>query len=307
VKIKDHAYEYDTVVIGGSLSAVLYSYFNDFPLIYKSLKKPFRFDFFDCGFDLSTLNHQNEIKYLKTLKDKKQVGFPKLRIFEELLFLMSLSGKIPLADKVETITLEEENKVKIITKNYKLIRFKYNNLIIFDDGDIQNPPEANPKQSEMFRIIDWINVRSGTKHAFDYFETEDNFVKEIFFYPSDRIDGNHDKKDLVSISFLTKEEVSDIDFSEIYVNFKVKELMKSSGIKGRRNGRDVNNPERIIYRAVNTEHAQREVEPLVKNSYENQDNLFFLNYTPEHIIKYFSKPKSYAKKIGDIFKGIYNA
>ena len=132
-------------------------------------------------------------------------------------------------------------------------------------------------------------------------------MKEIFFYPSDRIDGNHDKKDLVAISYLTKEELRDIDFSEIYVNFKVKALMKSAGIKGRRNGRDVNNLERIIHRAIKIEHAQREVEPLVKNDYEDRESLIFLNDTPEQIIKQFAKPTSYATKIGDVFKGIHNA
>ena len=54
-------------------------------------------------------------------------------------------------------------------------------------------------------------------HSYDYFETSSNFVKELYFYPSMRIDGVSDKKDLVAVSYLEKEELNDFDYSMVLI------------------------------------------------------------------------------------------
>ena len=72
-------------------------------------------------------------------------------------------------------------------------------------------------------------------------------VNEIVFYKSPRIDGDHDYKDLVTISYLTDEQIKDHSYSELMVLYKTKDIMKSYGIKGPRNGRDTANPEKYKY------------------------------------------------------------
>ena len=73
--------------------------------------------------------------------------------------------------------------------------------------------------------------------------------------------------------------------------------MKEAGIKGRRNGRDVNNPDRIIYRAIKIETAEREIVQTSKNKYKDQDNLFFNYQTEEEIIKQYDLIENYAHKL----------
>ena len=134
---------------------------------------------------------------------------PKRKLFEKLLFMLSLSGNLPLSDKISSMDLEEE-PIKIITRNNRLIKIVCKEILVFDDAGIKGLT-LEERADKIYKVIDWINVRSGTVHKFDYFSTEDDFVKEVFFYPSDRIDGNHDKKDIVAISHLTEEQVNNLD------------------------------------------------------------------------------------------------
>ena len=107
--------------------------------------------------------------------------------------------------------------------------------------------------------MDWFSVRSGCVHGFDFLQGEDNFVKKIYFYPSDRIAGNHNKKDLVAISHLTDEEMGSHEFSIVPAMYKALNWMKSVGIKGQSNGRDPDNPSRKKYYAIKIEHSRRQV------------------------------------------------
>ena len=67
----------------------------------------------------------------------------------------------------------------------------------------------------MFKVIDWVNIRSGMVHEHDTLEdTESSFVNKIYFYPSERIDGNHDKKDLVAVSYMNKKQIDSIEYSD---------------------------------------------------------------------------------------------
>ena len=106
-----------------------------------------------------------------------------------------------MSDKVSTIRIiEEDKKIKVFTSSNRMIEFACEEVFVFDDENVEGLPvpttkHKNPKK----KILDWVNVRAGMLHEFQFIETRDEFVSEVHFYRSPRIDGDHEHKDLVAI------------------------------------------------------------------------------------------------------------
>jgi len=301
-KIKDHTYHYEHLIIGGNIEAVAYSYVKNIPLIYVRKSKPFRFDSLDRGFDLSLFGIDKKDKILTTRSEDRAIGFYKKELWERLTFMLSLAGNLPFFDKVQSIRFESNNSAKVITTGSRTINITFSNLYVFEDvGLVDFPCEQkyNSDNEKKYKVIDWINVRSGMNHRYDYFFTGEDFVNEIYFYPSDRIDGNHpNRKDIVCVSYMSEEQKDDIEYSDTYIKFKVLQLMKEAGIKGQSNGRDVNNPDRTIYRAIKLEPAVRDIYELGRKEYHDGGNIFFIKESLEEIINNAKIQKnSYTSKL----------
>ena len=82
--------EYDTIVIGSSLSAVLCAFNNKYPIFFAEERRPFRFDYLEPALDLSCLKIPGAAKSLTMAEGKKKVGVTKELLWERLLFLLSL-------------------------------------------------------------------------------------------------------------------------------------------------------------------------------------------------------------------------
>ena len=65
-------------------------------------------------------------------------------------------------------------------------------------------------------------------------------MNEIWFYPSDRIDGATQVKDACVGSYLNEREISDFNYSETMARFKMVHEMESKGMKGKFNGYGAN-------------------------------------------------------------------
>ena len=282
MRLDKHIYKCETIVIGGSLSAKMYAYYNKCPCIYRSFDAPFRFG----------LSKQ------KVLLESEQEDL--LQAWERVTFLLSLGGQLPMGDKVGSLNVRD-NLLKATTLNSRLGRFEFQKLVIYDDRDIYGLPLIKDQEVGKSRVIDWFDVRSGMEHEHDSFETDDDFVKEVIFYPSDRF-GNQKsgrvRKDLVAISYLDENQINDFEYSSTMARFKILQLMKDAGIKGARNGRDTYNPEIYRYYSPKIEATQREIIPDVTNYYEEDDRFEFRYDTPEEIIEQFEcDPNSYSSKL----------
>ena len=66
----------------------------------------------------------------------------------------------------------------------------------------------------------------------DFIHTNDDFVSEIWFYSSDRIDGNTPVRDACAVSKLTESQLIDFDYSETMARFKELKIMKDNGMRG---------------------------------------------------------------------------
>ena len=300
--LSHYVYEADELVIGNSLEAVSYSYLNEKPLILNSIKKPYFFDFFEKGSCLKKYMIETTEYELAALNSTKVVGSSKLEVWEKLVFCLSMAGLAPLVDKVYSIRIEDDNLLKITTNNSRVVRFKFKNLRIFNTENITGFEPA--KETDKFRVIDWISVRSGMKHKYDYLETEDDFIKEVYFYPSPRMGAGEkdERKDLVAVSYLTKEQLDDFEYSDTYAKFKVLNLMREAGIKGARNGKNVNDPEKYNYHSIKIEPSSREVRRSERPFYKNKESFIF-DYRTEREVYSQSKPhKGYLNKINRALK-----
>lgn len=284
--LERHIYEKDTIVIGGSLRALLYAYNHELPTIYVQEKVPFRFD---------EIEHKN-LAYLGLKADQL---YRKSELWARLRFFLGLSGLLPMADKASSIRIND-NQLSVVTNRSRNIKFNFNKLVVFDDEKVFGLPAIKKKTTEKSRVFDWVNVRSGCSHSILHLHSDGEFVKDIIFYPTDRSD-NRNLKDLVAISYLTDEEINDFNYSDTMAKFKIVEMMKEAGIRGARNGRDVNNPERFKYYAIKIEPAQRIVERNVTKYYDSDDRFEFVYDTVSELLEKLNKPQGYLSKVSEAF------
>ena len=284
MKLDKHTYQYDTIVIGGGLNAKIYAYYNKCPCICGNYASPFRFDML-----------QEEVVQGLPGQNKNS-----LQSWETLNFILSLSGQLPMGDKATSLNIRD-NVIKSTTKDSRLAKFEFNKLVVFDDTNVYGLPLIKEKKIGKSRVLDWFNVRSGMEHEYDLLETQDGFIRKVIFYPSDRF-GNQAsgrvRKDLVAVSFLEEDQVKDFEYSDTMARFKILQMMKDAGIRGARNGRDMNNPETYRYYSPKIEATQREIIPDVTNYYEEDERFEFRYDTADELIKQFSEePDSYASKL----------
>jgi len=287
MKLDRHIYEKSQIVIGGCLSSLLYAYKNDLPVVFINPRPPFRYDKVESEYDLSFLG----LPPFETYYQKQ--------VWERLLLLLGLSGNLPLSNNAAGLRVVDD-LLTVTTENHRVVKFKFDRLIIFDDEGVTGLPPMSGQIAAKNRVIDWVNVRSGCTHSHDELKTNDDFVSHIIFYPSDRTDNNN-LKDLVSVSYLTDEELQDHEYSDTMVKFKVQKMMKEAGIRGARNGRDVKNPNKYKYYAVKIEPSERVVEKDIKRYYE-PDERFEFHY--EGVLDLIKDPKSPPGYLGKLSEAL---
>jgi hypothetical protein len=242
--VKKHIYNYDKIVIGSGLNAATYAFLNDLTLIQNCQDPP--------------LIYEKE----------------KLRLWNYTLFSLSLAAKIPITNEVQFIRIDDGNELLVSTKNNQVVRFAYEELIVFDDENIQGLTLLKSTKGKK-KVLDWFHVKSGMSHVVEIIKTDSNFVEEIKFYISERLDGVHmNKKDLVATSYLNDEQLRDIEYSDSYVRLKVLNLMKQNNIRGNSNGQGK-------HYALQIEHAEREVKNISKNKYKEEKGIKFCSFSHE--------------------------
>lgn len=255
---------FENIVIGSCLSSVLYAYYNSIPIVLNSTERPFRFDKLSKEISFQGLNTDN-----------------KLLLWSWAAMQISMDGLCPFGPTASSIrVLEEDNTISITTGSGINFKAGFENCVIFDDKNVSSGLDLIEAEKPLFRVFDWMNVRTGMVHDFDYLETPDQLVKEVYFYKSERIDGKHDKKDLVSVSYLTEEELNSFEFSDTMARFKVERLMKDAGIRTLA-GKNQQGRPRFESPSVQPEH--RQVLSIGKNKYKNTKKVKFLSLSPEEV------------------------
>ena len=223
--------EYDKIVVGSSWEAVLCAFANEYPIFFADERRPFRFDYLGPDADLSCLKILNQAKSLMTPRGPKIVGYSKELLWEKLLFLLAVEGRSPLSNLCGAIRYD--GSTVVCSNEYsKILEFTFNECLYFGDRNASGFVEQKALDVPKYICYDYIAFNKGGKHEIDYIKTEDDFVSEIWFYSSDRIDGNTPVKDACAVSILTEEQYSDFDFSQTMARFKTVHEMEARGMKG---------------------------------------------------------------------------
>jgi hypothetical protein len=294
--IRDINFNYEKIIIGSNLDALLYCFLNNLPFVYVNIDPPHRFDHFKPEQDLSFFGLENKSHTLASPTSNKVIGSYKDILWEKLYFYLTLSGLNPVADKASSIKVGDK-ELKVFTHKARMAKINFEELIIFTDDGVSGLPTPAQLPEKKYKVYDWFDVRSGMKHHHDYIEDDTEFVSEILFYPTDRVDGNQVYKDAVSISYLTEKQLNSFDYSDINARFKTLKMMKGAGIRGARNGRDMLNKSRYKYYAVRIENSIREIQSLGKTLYDSTDTIKFNVDSFDDIINKNPLVESYVARI----------
>ena len=273
-KIKDHQYEYERLAIGGTLPAFLFCYYNSVPNINVGLKKPLVFD------ETAVLN--------------KGFGDTKREVLERLGTSLSLGGLLPFGGGMRSIRIVDKGTLEAYSQARK-VKVKFNELIIFDEDEIQNLPKVKKRVKKKYKVYDWLYAKQGKKHEHRLFETDDDFVKEVIFHPSFRVGSQKEWYDPLAVSYMKEEQLQDVNYGENMVRLKVTAMMKEAGIRGAANGYDTRKPDRRLYYAVKLEHDRREIETIGRDVYKNTKTIKFNHQTEEEIEQNFLD--TYARRV----------
>jgi hypothetical protein len=238
--------EYEDIVIGSNLKATLFAFNNNLPIFFSEPQRPFRFDFLEANTDLGCV------------KLTSAGGPPqKEMLWERLLFLLNLDGKVPLSNLCVSMRIEEGHL--ICSNEYsKIGTLNFNNCFYFGDNNISGLVKEKELANPAYTCYDWIAFNSGGKHKVDHIWVGDDFVKEIWFYSSDRLCGNSPVKDACVVSTLTQEQLLDFDYGETMARFKMISEMEKRGMKGRQNGYSTNgNPKHYKFRTTHISRTKR--------------------------------------------------
>lgn len=222
------------LVIGGNLKALEYAFHEGLPVFYEKLEVPFHLE-------------------------KTKEGINKKDILENYAFMLSMAGLNLHTHLVGEFRLEK-NVLKIFGKKPWAMEIQFQNIHDFRTD--------SKKRNIKYKVVDYINVRSCGDHDIRELKTEEDFAKEIYFYPSKRANSsknfslsthNYEKvvKDAIVVSYLTKKQIEEEDYSTIYSRLRLKEIMEEIGIVGKRRGTRPNG--KIIRSSIVLEFDRREV------------------------------------------------
>lgn len=248
------------LVIGGNLAALEFAFREGFPVFYDKLEVPF---------------------HLEQTKE----GMNKKDVIENYAFILSLAG-LNFGSHLNHEYRVSKKKLFISGNKPWVKEIEFEKLHDF----------RNKKTSQtIYKVIDFIDVRSCGPHDIKELRTEDRFVKEIYFYPSQRMNssknfslGTHNyetvQKDVMVVSYLKAREIEKEDFSPIYSRLRLKEIMKEAGIKGKKCGFRENGSQK--YNPVKLEFSKREINEIEeeeRNYYYSQSKNPYLNRLYKHL------------------------
>ncbi len=201
---------YSDLNIGRTLTCLLHSFKTETPCILTKPSPPFKFDEHVSQYDFSFLGIE---------------GPNPQQAWDRLCFLLSMSGLLLFPNNISNARMSDKT-VEVITNNNQRIRIECENINIFDN-----------EETGWYYVYDYFDWRSGSIHSKDYIQDyEDNFIKKIIFYSSERDRVNKNVKDLVGVSYLRDVDLDSVEVSPTYSRLKMLRMMKSEGIKGRVTG-----------------------------------------------------------------------
>jgi len=270
------------VIIGHSLQALLYSYLNDAPIIINQKPSHILFDLCPPDLPLHLVGLTENAVTLKTSEGLIRLGASKAELRSNLLLCISMSGLLLNSTPPWNIKVGD-GKVDYYTKSKKH-SISYDTVRIFDSDSISGL--SIKKHDVIYEVYDNIHIRSSNKNDVEYIKTEDNFVKEIYVYPSKRNGTRKEDRDIICKSILTKEQLNSFDYSDTICRMKVAAKMRENGFTGSRAALNKKDPLKYYHRDLTLVTSERIVnEKCVLKCEEYNSNIVIDNSTLRQIIR----------------------
>ena len=224
---------YDNLNIGRTLTCLLHSFKTETACILTNPTPPFKFDEHISKYDFSFLGIDDS--------NPQQA-------WDRLCFLLSMSGLLLFPNNISSARMDE-GAVEIITNNNQKITIECENINVFDNDE-----------TGWYYVYDYFDWRSGSLHTHKHIDDiDDNFIKKIIFYSSERERVNKDVKDIVGVSYVRDDELENLEVSSVYSRLKILRMLKEAGIKGRITG--YNSKGEGTYTSPTIEFNRRIVKP----------------------------------------------
>jgi hypothetical protein len=185
---------YDTVILGGTLEALVHSYVEGLPIIMVNPQVPF-------FLDVDTL------------------GSNKSKVWAKLSFFLSYAGLNPLSLKAGNYRFDDNNTITVFGKSAYKVEFQYNNIIRYDEI----------KPTEKLRVFDYLKVKNLFNKDIEtvkQINSGDDFVNHF------RTDIDKSVSIICAVSSITQTEIAKEEYSEIYARLKSVDMLKSAGVFG---------------------------------------------------------------------------
>lgn len=304
-------YFYNRLIIGDSLPAYLCSYINCIPLLYPSSETniPFPWEFFSPELDFSRFEFLNQNTDLITNCGIRTRGMQKLLLRTRLAHTVALAGLAPFAGSIVRMEIDDEKKLIYLSMNdsQRSIMIGYNKLYVFNSSDLawNLSPE---RKNCWYKVSDWFSVHLSKRHAFEAIlnPEDDPFIHRIYYYLSPRVNGidklvrwfnyihsssrnsaKHLDYDFCAVSYLNSEQLSSLEYDENTARLKVIRVAKEAGVKGIYNHLDKNGER--SYKRYEIEFRKREVRPLLQDFYRDKDDIRFVYWDDETMVRYALK------------------
>ena len=144
-------------------------------------------------------------------------------------------------------------------------------MFYFGDNGVHKLITKRKKQNVRYKVFDRIGFHTGGKHDIEYIKTNDDFVREVWFYSSDRICGNTGVKDACALSILSYDELNSNPYTQTMTSFKLCSILKNNGIMGKPSGYRRDGTPR--YRNHKTSYIDRHVYPIDAPQWEETSKI----------------------------------
>jgi hypothetical protein len=278
--MKNTVHKYENVIVGSSLEALLYSYITKYPVFFAGLKCPFEFEHFEPAFSFSLIQHTTKKIYSNF--GEIEVGINKLELWNNLFFLLSMAGQIPIAREPNSMRID--NGTLRINSNNKLIVVEPKNILLFDDLDVEGLGYPKEKVGN-YVAYDFIEFNSMYPHPYEYIKDDtNNIISKLWFLePTNNIRF----KDGCLVSYFKKKKQMEQELADYNLKFRLKDIFKEYGLKGKANGFHHVHKHIQRYKQVRYTFGERIiVEP--KNVYESVDNISYMSYDVPQLISNYS-------------------
>jgi hypothetical protein len=88
----------EEIVIGSSLSALIFAYNNELPIYFSEPKEPRLIDYMNPDDNVDLFGIENTTQTMRSFGEEKIIGVRKSILWGRLLFILALDGKAPVSN-----------------------------------------------------------------------------------------------------------------------------------------------------------------------------------------------------------------